>query len=65
MAKVESCSLGLRYVFLVEVPNCLLISFSHLGFWSGNFLMIATFPDHCFLVLIYPVRTNEFALIFW
>ena len=24
--------------------------FSHLGFWSGNFILIAPFPDHCLLV---------------
>ena len=24
--------------------------FSHLGFWSGNFFLIAPFPDHCLLV---------------
>ena len=24
--------------------------FSHLGFWSGNFFLIAHFPDHCLLV---------------
>ena len=25
--------------------------FSHLGFWSGNLFLIATFPDLCLLVL--------------
>ena len=25
--------------------------FSHLGFWSGNFFLIAPFPDLCLLVL--------------
>ena len=24
--------------------------FSHLGFWSGNFFLIAPFPDLCLLV---------------
>ena len=24
--------------------------FSHLDFWSGNFFLIATFPDHCLLL---------------
>ena len=24
--------------------------FSHLGFWSGNFFLIAPLPDHCLLV---------------
>ena len=24
--------------------------FSQLGFWSGNFFLIASFPDHCLLV---------------
>ena len=27
--------------------------FSHLGFWSGNIFLIATFPDLCLLVLFY------------
>ena len=25
-------------------------SFSHLDFWSENFFLIATFPDHCLFV---------------
>ena len=24
--------------------------FPHLGFWSGNFFLIAPFPDYCLLV---------------
>ena len=39
----NSCSFGLRYVFLVSVPDCCF--FSHLGFWSGNLFLIAPFPD--------------------
>ena len=31
------------------VPNCQFV-FSHLGFWSGNFFLIAPFPGHCLLV---------------
>ena len=27
--------------------NCF---FSYLGYWSGNFFMIAPFPDHCLLL---------------
>ena len=27
--------------------------FPHFGFWSGNFFLIATFPDHCLLVPFY------------
>ena len=27
--------------------------FSHLGFWSGNLFLIATFPDLCLLVPFY------------
>ena len=26
------------------------LAFSHLGFWSGNFFLIAPFPDRCLLV---------------
>ena len=25
------------------------LGFPHLGFWSGNFFLIAPFPDHCLL----------------
>ena len=30
--------------------------FPHLGFWSGNFILIAHFPGHCLLVplCVYP-----------
>ena len=47
----NSCSLGIRYVFLLQVPNCR-FGVSHLGFWSGNFFLIAIAPflDHCLLV---------------
>ena len=45
----NSCSLGLRYVFLELVPNGQL-SFFHLGFKIGNFFLIASFHDHCLLV---------------
>ena len=34
------------------MPNCQ-FSFSHFGLWSGNFLLIASFLDHCLLVLFY------------
>ena len=30
--------------------------FSHLGFWSGNFFLIAPFPDLCLLVPSYGFR---------
>ena len=26
--------------------------FSHLGFWSGNLFLIASFPDRCLLVIM-------------
>ena len=29
--------------------------FSHLGFWCGNFFLIAPFPDHC-LLLFFELR---------
>ena len=50
----NSCSLGLRYVFKVLVPNFQL-SFSHLGFWSVNIFLIAPFPDFCLLVLFHSM----------
>ena len=48
----NSCSFGLRYVSFYK---CLIVSlfFSHLGFWSGNFFLIAPFPDLCLLVPFY------------
>ena len=42
----NSCSLSLRYVFLVSVPKCNFV-FPPLGFLSGNFFLIVPFPDHC------------------
>ena len=36
-------------MFLVQVSNCQ-FSFFPLRFWSGNFFLIAPFPDHCQLV---------------
>ena len=42
--------LGLRYVFLVQVLKCHFSSIPPLGLWSGNFFLIAPFPDHCLLV---------------
>ena len=32
--------------------------FSHLGFWSGNLSLIATFPDLCLLVPFSPTLCN-------
>ena len=32
--------------------------FSHLGFWSGNLFLIATFPDLCLLVLFQNRRPS-------
>ena len=29
--------------------------FSHLGFWSGNLFLIASFPDLCVLVFIHHI----------
>ena len=55
----NSCSLGLRYVSHVEVPNCQ-FCFSSLGFWSGDFCLIAPFSDHCLLVpLLYTTNTRR------
>ena len=59
MAAYSEISAHSAYVFQVSVPNFQL-SFSHLGFWSGNFFLIAHFPDHCLLVfsLLYPGTKN-------
>ena len=47
----NSCSLGLRLVFMVRVPKCHFSFFPPLGLWSGNYFLIAPFPDHCLFVL--------------
>ena len=33
--------------------------FPHLGYWGGNFFLIAPFPDHCLLVL-FKLSSNHF-----
>ena len=45
----NSCSFGLRYVLWYKYLIVSLV-FSHLGFWSGNLFLIASFPDLCLLV---------------
>ena len=37
--------------------------FSHLGFWSGNLLLIAPFPDHCLLVPFFSSRATSSQLV--
>ena len=37
---------GIKYLIVTLV-------FSHLGFWSGNLFLIASFPDLCLLVPFY------------
>ena len=46
----NSCSFGLRYVFMVYKYLIVNLLFSHYGFWSGNLFLIAYFPDRCLLV---------------
>ena len=36
-------------------------SFSHLGFWGGNFFLIAPFSEHCLLV---PFHILQYAYYF-
>ena len=47
----NSCSLVLRYVLFVLVHVLVylivILAFSDLGFWSGIFVLIGSFPDHC------------------
>ena len=45
----NSCSFGLRYVSWYKYLIVSLV-FSHLGFWSGNLVLIAPFPELCLLV---------------
>ena len=46
--------LGLRYVLFALVPDCQ-FSLSDLWFWSGTFVLIAPFPDHCLLLPFHNV----------
>ena len=45
--------------------------FFHLGFWSGNFFLIAPFPDHCLLVplsnisVLFIVRIIFHVPVYW
>ena len=39
--------------------------FPHLGFWSGNFFMIAPFPDRCLLIPFLPFWGRNFLSIAW
>ena len=34
--------------------------FSHLGFWSGNLFLIASFPDLCLPFLSIPLENSVF-----
>ena len=38
---------GMFYKYKYLIVN---LVFSHLGFWSGNFILLAPFLDHCLLV---------------
>ena len=46
------CLPGLRHVFKYKYVIVNLVFF-HLAFWSGNFFLIAPFPDQCLLVSFY------------
>ena len=48
----NSCSFGFRIVSWYKYLTVSLV-FSHLGFWSGNLFLIASFPDLCLLVPFY------------
>ena len=67
--------LGLRYVLFALVPDCQ-FSLSDLWFWSGTFILIAPFPDHCLLLPFHNVielllvsrwaqRSSSYAQWFW
>ena len=42
----------MQYPICRIIPNCQ-FSFSYLDFWSGNFFLIAPFPDLCLSVPSY------------
>ena len=56
----NSCSFGLRYVSWYKYLIVGLV-FSHLGFWSGNLFLIASFPDLCLPVPFFErdVKLNK------
>ena len=45
------CFLNYKYLIVNLV-------FSHLGFWNGNFFLIAPFPDRCLLILFLQYGSN-------
>ena len=49
---------GIKYLIVTLV-------FSHLGFWSGNLFLIASFPDLCLLVPFYLKSTFIFFFFFF
>ena len=55
----NSCSFGLRYVSWYKYLIVSLV-FSHLGFWSGIFFLIAPFPDLCLLVPFHDTFQKRF-----
>ena len=42
---LSDCAISIAYLYLCQY------NFSHLGFWSGNFVLIMTSFDHCLLLL--------------
>ena len=52
----NSCSFGLRYGSWYKYLIVSLV-FSHLGLWSGNLFLVASFADLCLLVPFYVIRT--------
>ena len=59
----NSCSFGLRYVFIVQyISTCLLIEIFTTSFLSGDLFLIAPFPDRCLLVPSYVASSIKHAL---
>ena len=60
----NSCSRGLRMLYCLLVPFSqykslsVTLVFPHLGFWSGNFFLIAPFPDLCLLLHLFNLCTH-------
>ena len=56
---------------ICSMYKCLTVNlgFNHLGFWSGDFFLIAPFPDHCLLVpfynSIFPIYDHLIISIMW
>ena len=48
-----------RSLGLISVPNCQFVVFFRLGFWNGNFFLIAPLHVHCLLELSFDYTNYD------